>query len=96
MDLYGILLYNVILIEFLAMAAMAWFYNGLATRGTGKFFGPFALMAAMALLSGDLARLGTEPPHWFLLLIWTAMGVAGMRVVLHMLIQVHQSRRQSG
>lgn len=92
-EVYAILLYNLILLEFLIMAALSWYHDGLATRGTGRYFGPFALMAAAILLSVDANRLGVEIPLWFLFVIWTALGMTGLRVVIHMTLQVYRAKK---
>jgi hypothetical protein len=94
MEVVGLVLYNLVLLEFLIMAAMAWLYDGLATRGTGKFFGPFCLLAAVILMTGDARALGVMIPGWFPWAIWIAMTLLGMRVTLHMLVQMYVLRRE--
>lgn len=85
---YAVIIVNLVLVEFLVMAVVSFFWNGLATRGTGKFFGPFALLAGLIVLSIDVQQAGWDVPTWLTYLIWTAFALVGMRTVVHMIGQV--------
>lgn len=97
-----ILGYNLLLIELLTIAWMAWRYNGQATAGTGKLLGPFAFILASVLLRVDISLFLTSVEVSFsdyavwriagIAQLWGAVVVGGF-VCEHMLSRVRELKQ---
>lgn len=102
MTVLTMMAYHIAAIELLYIAVTAWRYNGMATRGSGRFLGPFALAIAALVFRMDvyyICRVAfgvdlVDQWWWQPVVAFQAIVIAAMggRVCWHLHKQLQASR----